>query len=72
MEELIALAKGTARKSLATVKPKEIIDFQIKPDEREWKKEWLEQLRQLDMFEVADQSGQRKVIRWKHEQKTVE
>ena len=33
------------------VKPKEIVDFQIKPDERERKKEWLEQLQQLDMFE---------------------
>ena len=63
MEDLIALAKGPMKKSLATIKPKEIVDFQIKPDEREWKKEWLEQLKQFDMFEPANHSGQRKVIR---------
>ena len=63
MEDLIALAKGMTKKSLATIKPKEIVGFQIKPDEREWKKEWLEKLKQLDMFETTNHSGQRKVIR---------
>ena len=48
---------------MATIKPKEIVGFQIKPDEREWKKEWLEKLKQLDMFETTNHSGQRKVIR---------
>lgn len=61
--ELIALAKGPTKKSLATVKPKEIVGFQIKPDEREWKKDWLEQLQQLNMFEPVNQDGQRKIIR---------
>jgi len=63
MENLISLAKGPTKKSLATVKPKEIVDFQIKPDEREWKKEWVEQLKQFDMFESKNQSGHRKIIR---------
>ena len=63
MEELIKLAKGPAKKSLATVKPKEIVKFEIKDDEREWKPDWLEQIKQMDMFEPANASGQRKVVR---------
>lgn len=63
MDELIKLAKGSAKKSLATVKPREIIKFEIKGDEREWRKDWLEQMKQMDMFEPANSSGQRKVVR---------
>lgn len=63
MEELIKLAKSPAKKSLATVKPKEIVKFEIKDDEREWKPDWLEQMKQMDMFEPGNQSGQRKVVR---------
>jgi hypothetical protein len=63
MEKLIDLAKGATKKSLATVKPKEIVDFEIKPDEREWKKEWLEQLQQRNMFEPDKQNGKRTIIR---------
>lgn len=63
MEELIKLAKSPAKKSLATVKPKEIVKFEIKDDEREWRKDWLEQMKQMDMFEPANSSGQRKVVR---------
>jgi hypothetical protein len=63
MEELIKLAKSPAKKSLATVKPKEIVKFDIKNDEREWKPDWLEQIKQMDMFEPANRSGQRKVVR---------
>lgn len=63
MEELIKLAKSSAKKSLATVKPKEIVKFEIKNDEREWKPDWLEQIKQMDMFEPANSSGQRKVVR---------
>jgi hypothetical protein len=63
MEKLIKLAKSSAKKSLATVKPKEIVKFEIKNDEREWKPDWLEQIKQMDMFEPANSSGQRKVVR---------
>lgn len=63
MEELIKLAKSSAKKSLATVKPKEIVKFEIKNDEREWKPDWLEQIKQMDMFEPANSLGQRKVVR---------
>ena len=63
MDELIKLAKSPSKKSLATMKPKEIVDFEIESDEREWRKDWLEQIKQMDMFETANQTGQRKVVR---------
>ena len=63
MDELIKLAKSPAKKSLATMKPKEIVGFEIEDDEREWRKDWLEQIKQMDMFEPANQTGQRKVVR---------
>ena len=63
MEELIKLAKSPAKKALATMKPKEIVKFEIEEDEREWRKDWLEQIKQMDMFEPANSSGQRKVVR---------
>ncbi len=37
MEELIRLARSDVKKSLATLKPTEIINFVIEPFEREWK-----------------------------------
>ena len=40
MDELIKLAKSPSKKSLATMKPKEIVDFEIESDEREWRKDW--------------------------------
>ncbi len=59
MSELINLAKGEEKKSLGTLKPAEIIDFVIEPDEREWKQEWLTQLRQYHLFDL-DEKGQGK------------
>ena len=63
MDDLVKLAKGPAKKSLATMKPKEIVKFEIEDDEREWRKDWLEKIKQMDLFEPANQSGQRKVVR---------
>ncbi len=57
MNELIQLAKGLEKRSLATLKPVRIIDFIIEPDERDWKPEWLAQLQQLSLFEL-DEKGQ--------------
>lgn len=65
MEELIARAKSAEQKSLATVKPSEIIDFVVESEEREWKQEWQDQLQQLNLFDI-DQEGQgkkREVVR---------
>ena len=63
MEDLIKLAKSQEKKSLATMKPKEIVKFEIEEDEREWRKDWLDKMQQMDMFESANPSGQRKVVR---------
>lgn len=56
MNELIDLARGKQKKSLGVLKPKEIIDFVIKPDEREWKAKWLNSYDQFSMFDI-DESG---------------
>lgn len=50
MDDLLKLSKDPINKSLATFKPSEIIDFIVEEDEREWKKEWIEQLKQIDLF----------------------
>lgn len=50
MSDLIVRAKGEEKKSLATVKPLEIIDFVYEEDEREWKKEWRDHLLQKNIF----------------------
>jgi hypothetical protein len=64
MNELIALAKDpNQRKSLATLKPSRIVDFVIEEDEREWKQEWQNQLKQFNMFELPTQRGQKKLVK---------
>jgi hypothetical protein len=64
MNELIALAKDPSqRKSLATLKPSRIVDFVIEEDEREWKKEWQDQLKQLNMFEMPTKSGNKNLVK---------
>ncbi len=55
MEHLIGLAKGDTHKSLGTLKPSEIVDFVIEEDEREWKPQWLERLKQYNFLDVIDQ-----------------
>ncbi|MFO7322650.1 MAG: hypothetical protein DIU68_013040 [Chloroflexota bacterium] len=65
MTELIDLAKSDQKKSLGTLKPLEIVDFVIEEDEREWKPEWIDQFKQLRLFETADigRNTAREVIR---------
>jgi hypothetical protein len=64
MNELISLAKDpNHRKSLAALKPARIVDFVIEEDEREWKQEWQDQLKQFNMFELPTQRGQKKLVR---------
>lgn len=64
MNELIELAKDpNQRKSLATLRPARIVDFVIEEDEREWKKEWKDQLKQFNMFELPTQHGHKKLVR---------
>ncbi len=64
MNALITLAKDpNHRKSLATLKPARIVDFVIEEDEREWKQEWQDQLKQFNMFELPNQIGPKKVVK---------
>lgn len=65
MDEIIHLAKGEESKSLATLKPKEILDFVIEEQqEREWKEQWLNQLRQYNLFDLDEKGAgkERKVL----------
>jgi len=59
MDELIDLAKSEKKKSLATLKPVEIVDFVIEEEKREWKEGWLAQSKQGNIFEV-DSKGRMK------------
>lgn len=64
MSDLISLAKDPShRKSLATLKPSRIVDFIVEEDEREWKKEWQDQLKQFNMFELPTDQGHKKVVK---------
>jgi hypothetical protein len=63
MKELISQAKGTNRKSLATVYPKEIIDFVIEQDTRDWDPQKKEELHQLQMFEQPDDPNKKQLVR---------
>ncbi len=63
MNTLIQRAKSEEKKSLATLKPREIIDFVIEPTEREWKPQWREQLIQLSYLDQNEQGeGQARKI----------
>ena len=57
MQDLISLTKSPAGKSLATLKPIEIVDFVIEEEpERDWKQTWLNQSKQASMFDL-DSNG---------------
>jgi hypothetical protein len=60
MNDVIKLAKSDEKKSLATFKPIEIVDFVVEEDEREWKQEWQDHLLQMNLFD-RDSRGQGKV-----------
>ena len=53
-DELIKLSKSDLRKSLATIKPEEIIDFEYEKTEKEWKLSWQALWGQLDLFEEIE------------------
>jgi hypothetical protein len=59
MAKLINDSKDPTNVSLATFKPVEFLGFEIKSDDREWKKEWREQLNQLQLaFEEPNKPNQ--------------
>jgi len=55
--ELIKLAYSAQPKSLATVKPLEIVDFEIEEDERDWKVQWQSFYDQYNLFDM-DKDGE--------------
>jgi hypothetical protein len=57
LESLIALSRAPVNKSMATFKPTKVIDFIIEEDEREWKRDWIEQLKQIDLFTSHEQEN---------------
>ena len=60
MKDLIQLAKTPQIwKSLATVKPAEIVKFEIVEDEREWKPKFRDGLRQLSLFDSRKEKKSR-------------
>jgi hypothetical protein len=56
IDRLIEESKAPSNRSLATFKPAKVIDFIIEEEEREWKKDWIEQMKQLDMFTQSEKS----------------
>lgn len=57
MKDLIDCAYGENKKSLATLKPKEIVKFEIKPTSREWKEDWRNTTLQSS-FDDLNESGE--------------
>ena len=65
MQELISLAKSEQVKSLATLKPREIVGFDIEETDRNWKDEWLAQSKQGNLFDLTPDGKipRRKLVR---------
>ncbi len=64
MSEVIALAKGEQKKSLATLRPSEVTGFKIEPTERDWNEEWTNRALQRSFLEysASDQPGKRRLV----------
>lgn len=59
---LIEHSKAPRNVSLATFKPSQITGFEVEADDREWKKEWREQLNQLQLAFEPEQEIKRELI----------
>lgn len=59
MNSLIADSQAPKNLSLAAFRPARIKRLTVEQDEREWKAEWLAQLKQLDMFTGGDSAKPR-------------
>ena len=59
MTSLVADSQKPENVSLAAFRPARIKRFVVEEDEREWKPEWLAQLKQLDMFTSGDSTRPR-------------
>ncbi len=54
MNKLIELAKGSFKRSLGTLQPKEIVGFKIEKSDRDWKEKWKDQILQSSFFELDE------------------
>jgi len=65
MNELIELAKSDAKKSLATLRPSEILGFKVEPSDREWKEKWANKALQRSFYELTQSGGpgKRRLVR---------
>lgn len=55
-EELLKQSNAPQNLSLATFKPKRILDFVIENDTRDWKDVWIERRKQLDLFSTDEEN----------------
>ena len=64
MNELIALAKGAEKRSLATLRPTIVTGFKVKPSQREWKEKWTNQALQRSFLEysASDEPEKRRLV----------
>jgi hypothetical protein len=61
MQTLIEYAYGNNKKSLATLKPHEIVDFVVEEaEEREWKPQWRDKLLQYNLFDLSKEGEGKK------------
>ena len=63
ISQLISDSQAPSNVSLATFKPSQFLSFEIEQDDREWKKEWREQFKQLQLdFGETTDGKQREII----------
>lgn len=63
ISQVISDSQEPSNVSLATFKPSQFLSFDIEEDEREWKKEWREQFKQLQInFGETKEGNQREII----------
>lgn len=63
ISQLISDSHEPSNVSLATFKPSQFLSFDIEEDEREWKKEWREQFKQLQInFGETEDVNQREIV----------
>ncbi|MBN2554493.1 MAG: hypothetical protein JXA97_01020 [Anaerolineales bacterium] len=56
MNDVIALAYGKENKSLAVLRPKEVVGFKIESVERQWRQSWQKYAKQSSFFDL-DENG---------------
>lgn len=63
MDELIHDAYSSSHTSLATLRPKRVVDVSIENSEREWPDQWQQFMLENDLFETDSKGARRPAIR---------